>query len=266
MQNDTGAADRAARNEASADVIIPYKETPQAELNLHRFDAQRDSDAPVPAIAFFFGGGWVSWSPTQFYPFAKRLAALGLQVYCAEYRIESKHDTDPRCCVTDAVSALRYLREHADSEGIDPDRLAAGGGSAGGHLAASIATCSGLENPSENSDTSYRPNALALFNPVYDNGPGAWGHERVKDYWESFSPLHNISEMIPPSFVVLGSEDDFIPVSTAQDWKERCEAVGAYSELHIYEGMGHGFFNYGNEAFDDCANKLEQFFKQLNWI
>ena len=55
---------------------------------------------------------------------------------------------------------------------VDPNKIAAGGGSAGGHVAAATGICNGFEDPADNNiEISSKPNALLLFNPVYDNGP-----------------------------------------------------------------------------------------------
>ena len=84
-------------------------------------------------------------------------------------------------CCADAKSALRYVRAHATELGIDPQRIAAAGGSAGGHLAAFTALVDGLDDPQDDLAVSCKPNALVLFNPVFNNGPDQWGHGRVGD-------------------------------------------------------------------------------------
>ena len=92
--------------------------------------------------------------------------------------------------------------DNAARLGIDPDRIAAGGGSAGGHVATATGTLSKLDDPNDDQTISSRPNALLLYNPVYDNGPdGGWAHDRVKDYWEDISPAHNIDAQTPPAIV-----------------------------------------------------------------
>jgi acetyl esterase len=93
-----------------------------------------------------------------------------------------------------------------------------------------------------------------LFNPVYDNGPEGYGHDRVKERYEEISPFHNIREGMPPTIVFLGTEDKLVPVATAVAFRDRMKAVGSRSELHLYEGEGHGFFN--SPAFRKGASEL----------
>ena len=95
----------------------------------------------------------------------------------------------------------------------------------------------------EDTSTSCRPNALVLFNPVFDNGPDGYGYERVKDYWKEFSPMHNLGRDSPPTVVFLGTKDKLIPVGTAEKYKKLMEDVGARCDLHLYDNQPHGFFN-----------------------
>jgi acetyl esterase/lipase len=164
----------------------------------------------------------------------------------AEYRIKSKHGTSPYECVRDGKSAIRFLRANAKKLGIDPNRLAAGGGSAGGHVAATTATVTAFNQKDEDTTVSCVPNALVLFNPVYDNGPEGYGQSRVKERWREFSPMHNIRKGIPPAIVFLGTNDKLIPVKTGEKFRDKMRAVGSRSELFLYEDQPHGFFNFGN--------------------
>ena len=84
----------------------------------------------------------------------------------AEYRVSSRHGTTAASCLRDAKTAMRWARSNAKRLGIDPNRLAAGGGSAGGHLAAALGTIVAFEEPYEDLSFSSVPNALALFNPA----------------------------------------------------------------------------------------------------
>ena len=78
-------------------------------------------------------------------------------------------------------------------------RIAAGGGSAGGHVAAATATTTKYEDQNDDLSISSQPNLLLLYNPVLDNSAEGYGFNRVKDYWQDFSPMHNIHSKTPPS-------------------------------------------------------------------
>lgn len=219
---------------------------------------------------FFFGGGWSGGTPTQFEQHSRYLAKRGMVAICADYRVKSRQKTSPRECVADGKSAIRWVRANAARLGIDPDRIAAGGGSAGGHVAATTGMVNGLDDPEdENASVSSKANALALFNPVYDNGPKGYGNSRVKEWFPLISPAHNISKDDPPAIIFLGTKDNLIPVATAEKFKADMKAVGLKSELHLYEGQKHGFFNEskgGTKNFFDTLRKTDAFFVGLGYL
>ena len=232
---------------------LTYKTIGDVELKLHLFAPKNDA-SERPAIVFFFGGGWNGGSPSQFYPHCRHLADKGMVAMSAEYRVKSRHKTTPFHCVQDGKSAVRWIRTHADELGINPNKIAAGGGSAGGHVAAAVATVPELNEPGESTEISCLPNALVLFNPVYDNGPDGYGFERVKDRYLEISPIHNIRQGMPPAIVFLGTQDKLIPVSTGKSFQQKMKDVGSRSELNLFEGESHGFFNFGK---GDGTNYLE---------
>jgi acetyl esterase len=250
------------------DRIIEYKQVGDTTLKLHIFTPDNHkATGKRPAIVFFFGGGWNSGSPSQFYPHCDYLASRGMVALSAEYRVKSRDKTTPRECVMDGKSAVRWIRQHAKELGIDPDKLAAGGGSAGGHVAAATGTTEGFKEEGEDQRVSCRPNALVLFNPVYDNGPNGYGHDRVKDYWQAFSPMHNISKKTPPTVVFLGTKDKLIPVSTAEEYKKRMMDKGRRCDLHLYEGQTHGFFNYRNkDVYTQTVVTMDRFLASLGYL
>ena len=148
--------------------VETYKNVGETQLSLHIFEPPASAGSAKtsrPAIVFFFGGGWTSGSPAQFEQHCRHLAARGMVAIAADYRVASRHQAKPVDCVADAKSALRYVRANAARLGVDPRRIAAGGGSAGGHLTAAIATVPGFDAPGEDAKISAVPNALALFNP-----------------------------------------------------------------------------------------------------
>ncbi|MGB2428320.1 MAG: alpha/beta hydrolase [Akkermansiaceae bacterium] len=224
-----------------------------------------------PAIVFFFGGGWVGGKPSQFYAQAAYMASRGMVAISASYRTKKSHKVEPSGCVEDGKSAIRYIRKHAAELGIDPDQLAVGGGSAGGHVAAATATAVGFDHPDDDVTISTVGNALVLFNPVYDNGPGAYGHDRVKEYWRQISPMHNLGKKVPPTIVFLGAEDSLIPVTTAMKYQRLMEEQGNRCETFIYEGQKHGFFNLwtlsaNSEYFVKTMIETDRFLASLDFL
>lgn len=244
-----------------------YKEVEGRPLKLYvtKPEGWKATDSR-PAIVFFHGGGWVGGSPGQFTEHAKHLAKKGMVCVQVQYRLlDRKNNDPPTICVEDALDAMRWVRGHATELGIDPDRVATGGGSAGGHLAAYLGT---VEQQATDGPLT-KPNAMVLFNPVYDNGPGGWGAGRVKDRYAEFSPAHNISKNDPPNIVFLGSKDNLIPVATAKNFQKKMQDAGVKSELFIYEGQGHGFFNHGkdnNRWYDATVGEMDKFLGSLGWI
>lgn len=249
-----------------------YKKASGDDLYLYIFDSEGHDAAKkkLPAIIFFFGGGWSSGSPDQFEQHSRYLAKRGMVAICADYRVKSRQQTTPKECVADGKSAIRWIRANAERLGIDPNRIVAGGGSAGGHVAAATGMIDGMDDPADQkSSVSSKPNALALFNPVYDNSPGGYGNNRVKEWFPLISPAHNISKDDPPTIVFLGTKDNLIPVATAEKFKADMEAVGLKSVLHLYEGQEHGFFNEskgGTENFLDTLRKTDAFLVGLGYL
>ena len=248
---------------------MQYKEASGAKLFLHVFNPEghKTTDAR-PAIVFFFGGGWNGGTPKQFEPHCQYLARRGMVAITAEYRVKSRNKTSPFECVADGKSAVRFVRSNAAKLGVDPKRVAAGGGSAGGHVAAATGNCPELEEPGEDTKISSQPDALVLFNPVYDNGPKGYGHSRVQPRWQAISPMHNIRKGAPPTIVFLGTKDDLIPVATGEEYDRRMKAAGSPSELHLYKDATHGFFNQGRpgDHYADTVTKMDAFLVKHGWL
>src|SRR2546425_12315614 len=117
--------------------VEAYKTVGDTKLNLYVYypPGHKASDKRA-AIVFFFGGGWTGGSPGQFEQHCKHLASRGMVAMTADYRVASRNQVKAVSCVADAKSAIRFVRQEAARLGIDPNRIAAGGGSAGGHIAA----------------------------------------------------------------------------------------------------------------------------------
>lgn len=232
--------------------FITYKQTQTAkgkpvELRLHIFKPEGwSADDQRPAIVFFFGGGWTGGNPNQFYAHSRDLAALGMVAISAEYRVKSRHGTTPLACVEDGKSAVRYLRANAKQLGIDPNRIVAGGGSAGGHVAACTGVITEFDSKDEDTSVSSVPNLMVLFNPVIDTSPkNGYGAKKVPgDDPLIISPLHHAHKNQPPSIVFHGDADTTVKIGSVRAFEKKSNEIGAACTLVEYEGAGHGFFNH----------------------
>jgi acetyl esterase/lipase len=210
----------------------------------------------------------VGGTPSQFDGQARELAGLGIVAMLADYRNlkGTPANTPPDVCIQDAKSAIRWVRSHAADLGVDPARIGAGGGSAGGHLAAFTGLAAGLDDPADDLAVSAKPNALVLFNPVFDNGPdGGWGSNRVGKDFAKYSPAHQISKDDPPTIVFLGKKDNLIPVEVVERFAKGMKAVGVRCETHFYDGATHGFFNKEPHK-TQTLNEASKFLASLGWI
>lgn len=253
------------RTELKADTVLTYRDCPTGKLYVYYSEGKRVQYAP--AVVFFFGGGWNSGSPKQFEPQAQYLIKYGINVVLADYRTKNNAGTTPKEALMDAKSAMRFMKQHAKELHIDSEKIVASGGSAGGHLAAATAFCDNINNPEDDLTVSSVPQALILFNPVIDNSPEGYGFNRVKEYYEDFSPMQNIKKDAPPAIFFLGTEDNFISVDMAKNFKEKMEAVGARCDLLLYPGQKHGFFNSQHkEYFEKTMVETVKFLKSLGYI
>ena len=239
--------------------VETYKKTPQTDLKLWIFDPpELRTGEKRPAIVFFFGGGWRGGSPAQFEHQCRDLAAVGMVAITADYRVLNRHKTLADSCVADARSAIRWVRANAERLHVDPNRIVAAGGSAGGHIAACTGVLQSLDDPADDVGVSCSPNLLALFNPALilapmedlpaDEKAAANLAERLGVPARSISPIHQLRENLPPTIIFHGEDDPTVPFATVKKFTQASTALGNQCKLVAYPKMKHGFFNYGRNG------------------
>ena len=235
-----GTAFAETQTGASLEEFI-YKQTPQGDLKIHvHYPLGWTPQDKRPAIVFFFGGAWRSGSVEQFRSQAEYLAQRGMVAARADYRVRSRHKTTPDKCVDDGKSAVRWLRTNAAKLGIDPRRIVASGGSAGGHVAACTFTIPNFDAEGDDTAISCRPNLLVLFNPVLNTVPIG---ERfgMGEMARKISPNHHLSRDILPTIIFFGTEDKLN--AGGKEFLQKAGPLGIHAEMYMAPGQPHGFFN-----------------------
>lgn len=222
-----------------------YREVDGEKLAIEIFSPSPLPEKPAPAILFFHGGGWVQGNRSQFFEQCAHLAQRGMVALSADYRLGRTDAAGFRQCVEDVREAMRWTKTHGEELGVDPDRVLAGGGSAGGHLALSLLLTPEVDGDTPSRSVSLRPAGWILFNPAVDLGPETPAHKftELGADWKTFSPRQHLREGLPPLLILTGEADEITPLEDAQLFIQEARALGTEAELLQYPGQPHGFFN-----------------------
>lgn len=240
----TASAQRVIDEDVPKGKVYVYKQVDGVDREMEIFfpKAKRNEEIPVPGIILFHGGGWGGGSREAFSYQCDYFASRGMVAATVTYRLRTKEDratftqgqSTKRVCIPDVKSAIRWLKQHAQELGVDPNRIVAGGGSAGGHISLLGTTNPGLNDPGdpEGFDTSVA--AYVLFNP-------ALSKIDAKDPEVDF--LQHLKADFGPAIVFFGSEDKWL----MNGWTPaaaKLKSLGITSvQTRIAEGQTHAFFN-----------------------
>ena len=247
-----------------------YRAVGGTELRLHVFSPPAAARKPAPAVIFFFGGAWTSGTVMQFVPQAKHLAGRGMAAVIADYRVFGRHRTSPFEAVADAKSAIRWVRTQASKLGVDPSRIVAAGGSAGGHIALSAAVFDTFDESGEQTKVSSAPDVLVLFNPAVDTSheTPAVLKERFLARGRELSPLHHIRRGLPPTLIMHGKADATVPYTDVERFCGESRKLGNQCVVVGYEGAPHGFFNpgRGDKWHSETLQEMDSFLTRLGYL
>jgi acetyl esterase len=218
------------------------------------------SKRTYPGIILFHGGGWGNGSLAAFRYQCEYFASRGLVAATANYTLVKSQGytgegSRKRVCIVDAKSAIRWLKTHADELGLDPSRLIAGGGSAGGHVSMLATHNPGLNDPHdpEHIDTSVA--AYVLFNPAFTSAD-------AED--SEVDMLQHLNPDMPPAIVFFGTEDKW--KSGWETVQQKLESLGATNiDLRLAPGAEHAFFN--RQPWTDLTLiAADQFLTELGFL
>lgn len=195
----------------------------------------------VPGVILFHGGSWTGGTLDQFRHACAYFASRGLVAATANYRMTAKgertalpaNESYKRVCVTDAKTAIRWMKQHAGELGIDPKRLIAGGGSAGGHVSVLATTNPGLDDPADPPGFDTSVVAYVLFNPAFTEADSVDPQIDV---------LQHLKAGFPPAILFFGTEDNWKKGADAA--LKKLKALGnTTTEMWTAKGQAHSFFN-----------------------
>ena len=222
-----------------------------------RFDHPNRSGPAVPLAVYIHGGGWNSGNRQAdgYYQLARqRLLAQGVAVASIDYRLAPKHRFP--AMIHDVTYAVRYLRKNAGRMKVDPDRIAAFGTSAGGHLASLLGTIDDSAGFDVGALTSVPSRVKAVvdivgpadltdpaFPQVTDIGIqrafGVVGGTPGDPALLKASPVTYVSPGDAPFLLVHGTEDELVPYAQSVSFARRLQSAGVRAELVTVRGGSH---------------------------
>ncbi len=214
-----------------------------------RADVYRPRFGRFPGVVVIHPGGWVSGNKRDVARLARRAAERGYVAVAPRYRLAPRHQFPAQ--IHDLKEVVRWMRSRSSLLGVDPERIAALGYSAGGHLSALLATSgpeAGLEGPTAFPGVSSRVQAFVAGgtpsdlralppNPAVPRLLGASAKERP-DLASAASPLTFVSADDPPGFLYHGRLDALIGVSQARRLVDSLRRVGVPAQLELAR-FGH---------------------------
>ncbi|WP_171628608.1 alpha/beta hydrolase [Paenibacillus plantarum] len=275
---------------------IVYKEAAGYQLRLLvcRPDEWSAADARS-AVVWIHGGGWRGGRPEMLLRHCRLFAARGAVTFSVEYRLMTNegHDVESgkahgvETCIEDCRSAMRFIRLHAAELGINPNRIAVVGDSAGGHLALSLATIDCYDAPGEDTSVTAMANAVVNCNGIVDF-TGRWkaavpvvdvekvGGDPVRAWMirheqaKALSPLNHVSAGQPPMLIMQGLLDVTVVPEEAVRFYEAYTEAGNEAELVLYPHLAHAFvlFDYKTEEKEvlKVIARIDQFLTRYDYL
>jgi acetyl esterase/lipase len=207
----------------------------------------------VPLLVFIHGGGWVGGSRDVYKYYTVRYAQKGYAAATVSYRFSGEAPFP--AAVQDVKCAVRWLRAHADQYHIDPEKIAAIGGSAGGHLALMLGYSSAaaeLDRSGGNQNVSSRVQAVVDFYGPYDlttdlakgadpvrSFMGGKSFEDAPELYRRASPMTYLDKNAPPTLILHGTIDEVVPIEQSDRLAARLKELGVPCVYERVEGWPH---------------------------
>jgi len=276
----------ATTTQAQTKVIVPDDVTFEAGVEYANPDDQhlqlniarpKTGDGPFPAIICIHGGGFRAGSRTGYDGLIVKFAQQGYVAMTVSYRLAPKYQFP--AAVHDTKAAVRWARANAAKYKIDPTRIGATGGSAGGHLAQFLGVTADVKEFEGDGGHAKESSAVNCVVNIY--GPSdftkSYGKsvdaaevlplflggnlEKAKKQHIKASPLYWVTPNAVPTLCIHGTDDKYVAHEQAVWLIDKLKANGVEAELLTIEGAGHGFKGKDAETADKAL--FAYFDKQL---
>lgn len=205
-----------------------------------------------PAVLLIHGGGWARGDRSQLHGYGILVGRLGYVCVATEYRLSGEATWPAQ--LHDVKAALRWLRANAGRLGVDPQKIAVWGNSAGGHLALMLAgtqDAPDLEGDGGNAGAGtavaacvafYAPSQLYVPDqPLHDELRHLFGRHAGPEVARRASPVEYAAKSFPPTVLFTGNKDELVPYEASFRMYRALTDAGARAELHVYDGAPHAF-------------------------
>lgn len=247
----------------TAEPDVVYGEAGGQKLRLDVFLPAAKPGRLRAAVLTLHGGAWRAGSKEESHDFAKMLAKEGYVTFAVGYRLATPEGNHWPAQLDDVQRAVRWVRENAARYGIDPQRIGAAGGSAGGHLVACLATMDTRDN-SDPALAGYSSRVACIVDMcgptdlTEDFAPkvkqGAWCNEQVAVLLggtpaqvpgaaRSASPLLHVDKRSAPALIIHGRNDELVPLDNAERFAAALRENGVEARLFLHD-EGHGVENF----------------------
>jgi acetyl esterase/lipase len=240
----------AVPDSVSANLDVIFQTGDNYELKLNLFTPKNSAKA-LPLVVMIHGGCWIDGGRADCNYYGVKLAQLAYAAATIDYRVADQAPYP--AAVDDARNAIQWLKDHAKTYNLDPDRIALLGGSAGGHLVELIGYAAHTPSKQHRNGPGPKVKAIVAFygwsdltdpvvrDPYWNEAFLGKKYADAPELYKEASPITHVSKQSPPTILLQGTIDAIVPMSQSVKLAEKLEANNVPYIYAPFEGQFHAF-------------------------